>query len=320
MKNYEYHSNFSSHIKGLIDTKRALGYIYQECARILHTFDLFCIEYFSLETKLTQNIVMKWSQKRETENNKYMLNRVSVIRELAKYMNSIGVSAYLMPIDLTKKSSRLVPHIYSFSELKKLFHAVDSCEYNRLCPTKHLDVSVIFRVIYCCGLRPIEARRLKIVDIDFITGAVKINESKGHKDRLVVLSEDLLHICKKYNDCVNRIYPDRDYFFTSSRTKGMYSKSWINQTFRKFIQQTGIATDDKKTPRLYDLRHTFATHCISKWIHEGKDINSYLPYLSEYMGHKLFSDTAYYIHFVPELFSHITDLNNSHFNEMIPEV
>lgn len=159
-------------------------------------------------------------------------------------------------------------------------------------------LSVIFRMIYCCGLRPIEARRLRRKDVNLFNGTVNILESKGHKDRIVVLSEDMLELCRNYGQCVETIYPDRKYFFPSPsvRGDGMYSMEWIIPTFRRFLQAAGISGYGEIQPRLYDLRHTFATHRLHQWVKEGKDVNACLAYLSEYMGHSNLESTAYYIH------------------------
>lgn len=61
-------------------------------------------------------------------------------------------------------------------------------------------------------------------------------------------------------------------------------------------------------PRLYDLRHTFATHRLYQWVKEGKDINACLAYLSGYMGHSNLESTAYYIHLLPTLYTDLPEL------------
>ena len=45
-----------------------------------------------------------------------------------------------------------------------------------------------------------------------------------------------------------------------------------------------------------------------------------LPYLSAYMGHANFSHTAYYIHLTPEIFLHMSQMDLSRFENLIPEV
>ena len=152
---YTFTGAFAPHICGLIEKKQALGYDYHGSACILQTFDKFCREQFPNETCLTAELAMKWAEQSKTEQNLSRLNRVSVIRELAKHMNSVGEQAYLLPLQLTKKTGRHIPYIYSKEDLSKLFKEIDSLQPSLRAPTKHLVVSVIFRMIYCCGLRPI---------------------------------------------------------------------------------------------------------------------------------------------------------------------
>ena len=225
-------------------------------------------------------------------------------------MNSVGEQAYLLPLQLTKKSGRHIPYIYSKEDLSKLFKEIDSLQPSLRAPTKHLVVSVIFRLIYCCGLRPVEARRLRREDVNLFDGTVNILESKGHKDRIVVLSEDMLELCRNYDLRVEKIYPHRKYFFQSPsvRGAGMYSMEWIIPTFRRFLQTAGISGYGEVRPRLYDLRHTFATHRLYQWVKEGKDINACLAYLSGYMGHSNLESTAYYIHLLPTLYTDLPEL------------
>ena len=71
----------------------------------------------------------------------------------------------------------------------------------------------------------------------------------------------------------------------------------------------GISGYGEIRPRLYDLRHTFATHRLYQWVKEGKDINACLAYLSEYMGHSNLESTAYYIHLLPTLYTDLPELH-----------
>lgn len=308
---------FAPYIYGLIEKKHALGYDYYESENILHRFDVFCAEQFPDEKNLTSEMVLKWSERSETEQNLYRLNRVAVVRELAKYMNSIGVTAYILPIEITRKTERHIPYIYSHEDLAALFKEADSIAPSSRSPMKHLVIPVIFRMIYCCGLRPIEARRLLRGNVDLGDGAVEILESKGHKDRIVVLSRDMLGLCRIYDERADRICPDRKYFFQSPsvRGDGMYSMEWIIPAFRKLLAAAGISGYAGVTPRLYDLRHTFATHCLYRWIKEGKDVNACLAYLSEYMGHSSLADTAYYIHLLPTLYTDLPELRLDRYPE-----
>ena len=94
---YTFSSGFAEHIKALIESKRAYGYDYSESERLLHNFDEFCVGKYPNAATITQEIFLKWAERRETENNKYRLNRISPVRELSRYMRSIGIDSYVLP-------------------------------------------------------------------------------------------------------------------------------------------------------------------------------------------------------------------------------
>jgi len=323
MLKYEFNSCFSKHITEHIAQKRAMGYDYMESEYTLFTFDRFCIQNFPEETELTQEIALKWSEQRKQEGVRYQLNRITSVRQLALYMNSSGVSAYVVPFGIHQKSGqtqRHIPHIYTKEELSAIFRVADGFEFCIASPAMHIVVPVMFRLIYCCGLRPVEARRLRTCDVDFDSGIIKILESKGHKDRIVVMASDMTGLMKKYHEKATRIYPDRGYFFANNRGDGMYSMPRLNSLFREILKKANITAKNSSKPRPYDLRHTFATHRLYEWLQNGEDINSCLPYLSEYMGHSKLSSTAYYIHLVPEFYPKMAELGLEIPESIIPEV
>jgi integrase len=53
---------------------------------------------------------------------------------------------------------------------------------------------------------------------------------------------------------------------------------------------------------LKDFRHTFAVHCLNRWLKEGKDLRHMLPALAAYMGHVKWNWTEQYLSSTPERF------------------
>ena len=60
------------------------------------------------------------------------------------------------------------------------------------------EYKVLFRLIYCCGLRNNEACSLKIQNVDLINGCITLHNTKGNKERIVYLSTDLQKLCSDY--------------------------------------------------------------------------------------------------------------------------
>jgi integrase/recombinase XerD len=313
--------NFKPYIEGLIEQKRSIGYPYDSSAQKLKAFGVFCLENYPDETVLTKKIAMHWAEKRQEEHVNGLMRRITPIRQLAKYMNRLGIDAYIIPPGIPGKQTRYVPHIFTDQELQAFFTEIDRCAVSPYSPpARHLVIPVFFRVLYCCGLRLSEARLLKVEDVDLETGKLTIRQSKGNKDRNVMLSEEVLDLCRIYHAKVSRIFPDRVGFFPNQCGK-YYNRGIIGYWFHLFWNKTGITNiASGNTPRVHDFRHTFAVKRLNLWVQEGKDLNTYLPYLSMYLGHAHLTETDYYLHFVPEFFPLFKEKTREKCANLIPEV
>ena len=56
-----------------------------------------------------------------------------------------------------------------------------------------------------------------------------------------------------------------------------------------------------QSPRLHDLRHSFAVHRLTSWYRQGADVQRLLPVLSTYLGHADLEGTKVYLSMTPEL-------------------
>lgn len=213
-----------------------------------------------------------------------------------------------------------MPHIFTSQELSDFFKAVDACEASPFSTGRHLVIPVFFRLLYCCGLRSSEARLLQVSDVNLETGTVFIRESKGHKDRIIYLSDDMLHLCTIYDEKIQFYYPNRMAFFPNQKGS-FYNRSLVGHWFHLFWDNLSVAkTSTGNPPRVHDFRHTFSVNRMNQWVKEGKDINAYLPYLSMYLGHANQADTNYYLHLVPEFFPVFRDKSSGICESLLPEV
>jgi len=70
---------------------------------------------------LSREIVFSWSKQGPAEHPSTLQGRVTLIRELAKYMINNGYQAFIMPDGMIPKRPRYLPYIYSNEELKRIF-------------------------------------------------------------------------------------------------------------------------------------------------------------------------------------------------------
>lgn len=315
----EYISSFGDEIQAMTDFRETLGL--KSYAYLLKSFDIFCSEQYPQDQTLARDMVLAWLEK-ESEHRNELSHNATAIRQFGKYLASKGHEAYILPDYFCRHKSTFVPYVFTDAELKSLFHAADNLKTVR--PQNSYDgiiAPVLFRLLYTCGLRPNEGRELRRSHINFETGEIKIAHNKQWQERIVVMSDDMLALCKRYDLQRSIFAGDSDFFFpvqdgkpyTSPQVHRLFARCWKNAN-------PGLERANLPPARPYDLRHRFATAVMQRWLNEGRNLYAMLPYLRSYMGHKEFSGTAYYIHLLPENLVRSSGINWSAFEELIPEV
>jgi len=320
MINIVYTGPFGKHIINHVKLKQSLGYKYIAEARHLKRFDTFTLEKYSFITTLTKEIVMDWCCKKLYEAQANQCVRVSIIREFSKYLNSVGIEAYIVPKGYYPNETKYMPHIYSDKELKQFFTETEKCHYSSEAPYRHLIMPVFFRMVYTCGLRVSEARLLQVDDVDLNTGILTIRHSKKDNDRLVPMGNSLKKRCIKYSNAVHLYSKPEEYYFPTLDGKPMTIGN-VYKNFRKFLWKAGISHRGRGYgPRIHDFRHSFCVYRLKKWSLDGNDLMVYLPILKTYLGHDSFRETSYYLQLTADVFPDITLKLESFFPDLIPEL
>jgi integrase/recombinase XerD len=133
-----YEGPFKNHIQNHVDLKRAVGYKYDTDADHLKRFDRFTLEYYPPATSLTKEMVLDWCSKKSYESQANQCSRASILRQFGKYLDSIGVEAYIIPKGYYPTEEQYVPHIYTNAELTRFFTATDKCQYCYEFPSRSL--------------------------------------------------------------------------------------------------------------------------------------------------------------------------------------
>lgn len=317
----QFTSNLAPLMEEMIAFKESLGHARVTYESRLRDLDRFCRAHFPEESLLKKEMVLKWMEKRPHESVQNLKIRGQIIRGLGQYLNYMGIEAYILPERFVGHAERFTPYVFSDAELKALFNAADEVASHIGDPGKSIVIPVIFRLIYTCGLRPHEGRELKRQHINLETGEILITKAKRHKERIVVLSDEMRNLCRIYETRRNMLLPDSEYFFPCAD-----GRAYTHRQLRREFVLCWIRSNPGKAPstlprvRIYDLRHRFASAILNKWLDEKKNLLAMLPYLRAYMGHEKISSTAYYIHLLPENLVKSSGIDWSGFQGLIPEV
>jgi integrase len=282
--------------------------------------DFFYSEKYPELDVLTKQSVLDWMSYRSGASRIQLSHDAIAIRHLGEYMLSVGERAYILPTKFVPKSPRSTPYIFTDSELGALFQAADTLPKRKDC-FEHEIAPVLFRLIYTCGLRPNEGRELMRNDINLDTGEIFIAHNRVHKERIVVMSDDMLKLCLEYDPKRLLFAPKNMYFFPHERGD-KYSNEQTQALFRKCWKYANASIPPASLPRVrvYDLRHRFASAVMNNWLNQGCDLYAKLPYLRAYMGHEEIDSTAYYIHLLPENIMKSKGIDWASLNSILPEV
>ena len=312
---------FARLMSDYLEQNRAIGNKYNVDAVYLEQFNKLCIER-GLETPVfSEDIWSEWCGRRPHETESSQQIRIRTLRKFLVFLSNHGVDAPKSFHPLPHISKTFVPYIFTRDEIRRLLTAVDkNTAVSNHSPAVHLIMPLLFRILYCCGLRISEALSLKNENIYLESGYFILQGAKGGKDRLVPMADSLTSLCKNYrNENIIKNYAS-EYFFPS--TDGLrWSECTIYTRFREYLFAAGIEHHGRgKGPRLHDLRHTFAVHTLENWAVAGKDIYVCLPRLSTYLGHKNIFATQQYLRLTSEAYGILTNAFETSFPGIFPEV
>jgi site-specific recombinase XerD len=184
------------------------------------------------------------------------------------YHRTLGRSPMSFGIPIARKPKKL-PHVLSRDEVARL-----------LSRTHFLKHRVLFLVAYSAGLRVSEIVKLRPRDIDSGRMVIRVEQGKGAKDRLTVLSPRLLEVLRDY---FRREQPG-EFLFPSLDRKGHLCTGALKHAF--FAAKRRAEID--KPGGMHLLRHSYATHMLEA----GADLHT----LQRLLGHRSIRTTTHYLH------------------------
>jgi integrase/recombinase XerD len=170
---------------------------------------------------------------------------------------------------VTLRRLDLAAEIYHLREPEKIPLVMSPDETRRLLAVAtSLKARVLLSLSYGCGLRAGEVVRLKVKHIDSAQRIIRIEQSKGRKDRNVMLSPETVGLLRQW-------WKARRGFDVTTPLQ----ERWL---FHEAADEAGI----RKGVTLHALRHSFATHLLER----GTDIRI----IQALLGHDKLDTTARY--------------------------
>lgn len=214
-----------------------------------------------------------------------MARKLAALRSFVKYLcrENILKNNPIAAVATPKQDKKLPNFLYPV-EVVQLIEAPDL--------SKPLGIRdrALLEILYASGLRVAELVGMRLQDIDFREGLVKVR-GKGDKERIVPLGENALKYLHNYFKVRQRLLDNNQQVtsavFVNRFGKGLSARS-VRNIINKYVE--AIAINSHVTP--HTLRHTFATHMLNN----GADLRS----VQELLGHVKLSTTQIYTHLTKE--------------------
>jgi integrase/recombinase XerD len=186
------------------------------------------------------------------------------------------------PMELIEapRLGRMLPDTLSTQEIDLLINAID-----RSTPEGERNRAII-EVLYGCGLRVSELLSLRLSDLFFDEGFIKVT-GKGNKERFVPIGDFTIKVIQLYRNEIRVHNPPKpkhtDTLFLNRRGTGL-TRAMIFHIIKQLAIKAGV----KKTISPHTLRHSFATHLLEN----GADLRS----IQLMLGHESITTTEIYMH------------------------
>jgi len=250
--------------------------------------------------RINQNIIQHFLYEQSKISNARTQSRC--ISGLKSFFNFLVFENYRNNNPLTHiespKIGRKLPETLSLDEIDKIISSIDMSH------TLAYRNRAIIEILYSCGLRVSELTDLKISDLYFDEGFLKVT-GKGNKQRLIPVStitqKYIYHYLNNLRSKLNVNSDNVDILFLNRRGKKL-TRAMIFTIVKKTAKSAGI----KKSVSPHTFRHSFATHLLEN----GADLRS----IQSMLGHESITTTEIYMHVEK---SHLKKvINNFHPREL----
>ncbi len=222
----------------------------------------------------------------------YQNHLMGVVKQFLRFLKEEGyiISDPSKGIEYAKEPKRLPRTVLTLSEARKILHAPDTKSV-----IGYRDRTML-EVLYSTGIRKEELGSLKLGDVDYQGGFLRITSGKGGKDRVVPLGRIACRYLENYIRSV-RIElikdPYNDHLFLSQRG-GRLTKNSVLVMVKKYAKKAKV----RKNVYPHAFRHTCATHMLRN--------KADIRVIQELLGHASLKSTQIYTHVS------ITDLKEVH--------
>jgi len=293
-------------IRRFVAHKRALNRRFDTEERALRLLDRYLVEHGIADLAgVTPAVLGAFLAGRPRRHPRSYNHLLGVARRLFDWMVDQEIIT-TSPVRLRprRETAQRLPYLFDLPHACQLIEVAAALPDQNKAPLRGPTYATIFALLYGLGLRVGEVARLTRADVDLSRRLLVIRETKFAKSRYVPFGPCMAARLGTYIDLreghSGLLVPEAPVFsFTQGRA---LHPGTISQTFHALIPRLGLALPAGiGSPRVHDLRHSFAVGTLLRWYREGADPAARLLHLSTFLGHVDPASTAVYLTITADL-------------------
>jgi site-specific recombinase XerD len=293
-------------IRQFLAAKRALNRRFDTEERALRLFDRHLADRgVACLGDVTPAVIEAFVTSRPRKRPRSYNHLLGVLRRLFDWMIGQGLLD-VSPLQLRSRraTSRRMPYLFDLPQASRLIEVAAALPDNNRAIGRGAVYALMFAVLYGLGLRVGEVARLAVADVDLARNLLVVRGTKFGKSRLVPFGPQMAARLTAYLDLrrqqTGALPPDAPVFsFTAGRS---IHPGTISQTFHALVPRLDLTiAAGVASPRVHDLRHSFAVGTLLRWYREGGDPAARLLHLSTFLGHVDPASTSVYLTITVEL-------------------
>lgn len=295
---------------------------YYHAKRHLINFDDYLCSISCKDKNLTEKQIYEWlgtfNVKKST-----ICKYVTTLRGFLRHLEGYGYRPFIPPYP--KVRDDYIAYIFTDEELGRIFTIADSgAGASKVYPFRDVELPIILRILYGCGMRLGEVLTLRTENLNFENGTFILEKTKSKEYRYVPMKPSLQRIMKAYCAKMGLIGVKDRYLFPGKDLDTPIPTDTLKEPFKRIMKAAGIELEGyskhERGPCLYCFRHVFAHKSFDAGVAEGWAEEDQIPWLSVYLGHYDLMATEKYLKYGGQESAKYMERFDDYSMDILPEV
>ena len=295
---------------------------YYRAGRHLLKLDEYLCSISCLDKNLNECQIYDWLGSFDIKKSS-LCKIITTLRGFLHHLEGFGYRPFIP--QYPKVRDDYIAYVFTDEELDRIFAIADSgAGASKVYPYRDVELPIILRILYGCGMRLGEVLTLRSENLDFENGTFILKKTKSKEYRYVPMKPSLQKIMKAYCAKMGLIGVKDRYLFPGKDLYTPIPTGTLKEPFKRIMKAAGVELEGYKKhergPCLYCFRHVFAHKSFDTGVADGWAEEDQVPWLSVYLGHYDLTATEKYLKYGGQESAKYMERFDDYSMDILPEV